>query len=146
MALFAGELNPVAPKAQKKVPLPDGLDLDAWINDAPSESSSDDENPKKMIFHEEEQRNVRHRQPEMDEDELARPLQPFTVKNSTDALTLDKKIILISVLNMHLLILRLYSLVLDLVLDIATVFYVDNLVRLFLILYNKPDLFKKCTA
>lgn len=35
--LFDGELNPVAPKAQKKVPVPDGLDLDAWINDPPSE-------------------------------------------------------------------------------------------------------------
>lgn len=25
-------MNPVAPKAQKKVPVPEGLDLDAWIN------------------------------------------------------------------------------------------------------------------
>ncbi|CAL8097067.1 unnamed protein product [Calicophoron daubneyi] len=31
-SLFAGEINPVAPKAQKKVPIPEGLDLDAWIN------------------------------------------------------------------------------------------------------------------
>ncbi|XP_018015411.1 AP-3 complex subunit delta-1 isoform X2 [Hyalella azteca] len=36
--LTAGELNPVAPKAQKKVPVPDGLDLDAWMNAPPSES------------------------------------------------------------------------------------------------------------
>ena len=35
---FADELNPVAPKAQKKVPIPEGLDLDAWINEPPSES------------------------------------------------------------------------------------------------------------
>jgi AP-3 complex subunit delta-1 len=35
---FDGELNPVAPKAQKKVPVPEGLDLDAWINEPPSES------------------------------------------------------------------------------------------------------------
>ncbi|CAN8004626.1 unnamed protein product [Ixodes hexagonus] len=42
-ALFAGDLNPVAPKAQKKVPLPDGLDLDQWINDPPSESSEEEE-------------------------------------------------------------------------------------------------------
>ena len=35
---FDGELNPVAPKAQKKVPGPEGLDLDAWINEPPSES------------------------------------------------------------------------------------------------------------
>ncbi|ORZ00266.1 adaptin N terminal region-domain-containing protein [Syncephalastrum racemosum] len=27
------ELNPVAPKAQKKVPVPEGFDLDAWINE-----------------------------------------------------------------------------------------------------------------
>ncbi|XP_060581566.1 AP-3 complex subunit delta-1-like [Ruditapes philippinarum] len=42
-ALFAGELNPVATKAQKKVPVPEGLDLDSWINDPPSESSDDDD-------------------------------------------------------------------------------------------------------
>merc|ERR1712051_926613 len=40
---FAGELNPVAPKAQKKVPIPEGLDLDAWINEPPSESEADSE-------------------------------------------------------------------------------------------------------
>ncbi|KAF8571885.1 hypothetical protein P879_02108 [Paragonimus westermani] len=33
--LFAGEINPVAPKAQRKVPVPEGLDLDAWINPPP---------------------------------------------------------------------------------------------------------------
>ncbi|XP_044260701.1 AP-3 complex subunit delta [Tribolium madens] len=45
LALFMGELNPVAPKAQKKVPIPEGLDLDAWINEPPddSDSSSDHE-------------------------------------------------------------------------------------------------------
>lgn len=42
-ALFSGDLNPVAPKAQKKVPVPEGLDLDAWINDPPAESSDDDD-------------------------------------------------------------------------------------------------------
>ncbi|KAL5971341.1 AP-3 complex subunit delta-1 [Taenia solium] len=34
-SLFEGELNPVAPKAQRKVPVPEGLDLDAWINEPP---------------------------------------------------------------------------------------------------------------
>ncbi len=34
-SLFAGELNPVAAKAQRKVPVPEGLDLDAWINEPP---------------------------------------------------------------------------------------------------------------
>ncbi|KAA3680084.1 AP-3 complex subunit delta [Paragonimus westermani] len=33
--LFAGEINPVAPKAQRKVPVPEGLNLDAWINPPP---------------------------------------------------------------------------------------------------------------
>lgn len=41
--LLTGELNPVAPKAQKKVPIPDGLDLDEWINDPPSESEGEEE-------------------------------------------------------------------------------------------------------
>lgn len=47
--LYAGELNPVAPQAQKKVPVPEGLNLDAWINepistkeDASDEGSDDD--------------------------------------------------------------------------------------------------------
>ncbi|VDP83728.1 unnamed protein product [Echinostoma caproni] len=30
--LFAGEINPVAPKAQRKVPIPAELNLDEWIN------------------------------------------------------------------------------------------------------------------
>jgi AP-3 complex subunit delta-1 len=41
--LYDGELNPVAAKAQKKVPVPEGLDLDAWINDPPSESEEEAE-------------------------------------------------------------------------------------------------------
>lgn len=47
---FEGELNPVAPKAQKKVPLPDGLDLDSWINDPPSESSDEEDLDMNDIF------------------------------------------------------------------------------------------------
>lgn len=89
-ALFAGELNPVAPKAQKKVPVPEGLDLDAWINEPPSDSESEDEKPK-VIFPEEEQRHARHRLPEVDEEELARRREarkqeqannPFYIKSS----------------------------------------------------------------
>nr|XP_020636445.1 AP-3 complex subunit delta-1 isoform X2 [Pogona vitticeps] len=89
-ALFAGELNPVAPKAQKKVPVPEGLDLDAWINEPPSDSESEDEKPR-TIFHDEEQRAPRHRLPEMDEEELARRREvrkqeqannPFYIKSS----------------------------------------------------------------
>ncbi|KAM8890495.1 AP-3 complex subunit delta-1 isoform 4-T4 [Synchiropus picturatus] len=70
-ALFAGELNPVAPKAQKKVPVPEGLDLDAWINEPPSESESEDEQPK-AIFTKEEPKHSRTRHTEVDEKELAR--------------------------------------------------------------------------
>ncbi|CAF1227393.1 unnamed protein product [Rotaria sp. Silwood1] len=40
-ALFDGVLNPVAAKAQRKVAVPNGLDLDAWINDPPSESEDE---------------------------------------------------------------------------------------------------------
>ncbi|GAV06079.1 hypothetical protein RvY_16114 [Ramazzottius varieornatus] len=45
-ALYAGELNPVAPQAQKKVPVPEGLNLEAWINEPAVEktrSGEDDE-------------------------------------------------------------------------------------------------------
>uniref|UniRef100_A0A8C2IWJ8 AP-3 complex subunit delta-1 n=1 Tax=Cyprinus carpio TaxID=7962 RepID=A0A8C2IWJ8_CYPCA len=70
-ALFAGELNPVAPKAQKKVPIPEGLDLDAWINEPPSESESEDEKPK-VVFAKEEPKHYRSRHTEVDEKELAR--------------------------------------------------------------------------
>uniref|UniRef100_A0A158Q7G9 Adaptin_N domain-containing protein n=1 Tax=Elaeophora elaphi TaxID=1147741 RepID=A0A158Q7G9_9BILA len=45
--LFEGELNPVAAKAQKKVPVPEGLDLDAWIHEPDLEdeaSESENEN------------------------------------------------------------------------------------------------------
>lgn len=48
--LFAGDLNPVAPKAQKKVPLPDGLDLDAWINPPPSDSSDSSDEEQTDLF------------------------------------------------------------------------------------------------
>jgi AP-3 complex subunit delta-1 len=37
----AYELNPVAPKAQKKVPVPEGLDLDQWINEPLPELTDD---------------------------------------------------------------------------------------------------------
>ncbi|UJR09107.1 hypothetical protein I4U23_013354 [Adineta vaga] len=39
--LFDGVLNPVAAKAQRKVAVPNGLDLDAWINEPPSESEDE---------------------------------------------------------------------------------------------------------
>lgn len=41
--LFSGDLNPVAPKAQRKVPVPEGLDLDRWINEPLPEESDEEE-------------------------------------------------------------------------------------------------------
>ncbi|XP_052900698.1 AP-3 complex subunit delta [Anopheles moucheti] len=38
--LFASELNPVAPKAQRKVQLPEELDLDEWINQPPESADA----------------------------------------------------------------------------------------------------------
>ncbi|KAL0611321.1 AP-3 complex subunit delta-1 [Plecturocebus cupreus] len=90
-ALFAGELNPVAPKAQKKVPVPEGLDLDAWINEPLSDSESEDERPRAVFHEEEQQRRPKHRPSEADEEELARRREarkqeqannPFYIKSS----------------------------------------------------------------
>ncbi|CAF4263705.1 unnamed protein product, partial [Rotaria sordida] len=39
--LFDCVLNPVAAKAQRKVVVPNGLDLNAWINDPPSDSEDE---------------------------------------------------------------------------------------------------------
>ncbi|KAG7209490.1 hypothetical protein KM043_015576 [Ampulex compressa] len=50
MEAFVGELNPVAPKAQRKVPIPEDLDLDSWINDPPSESSDSEDLDMNDIF------------------------------------------------------------------------------------------------
>ena len=47
---FSGELNPVAPKAQKKVPIPEGLDLDAWINEPPEESEESEDEINDNVF------------------------------------------------------------------------------------------------
>ena len=50
---FNGDLNPVASKAQKKVPVPEGLDLDAWINEpviSESEDSEEDQENYSEVF------------------------------------------------------------------------------------------------
>lgn len=41
VSLFEEELRPVNPRAQKRVPVPEGLDLDAWINPAESKQKED---------------------------------------------------------------------------------------------------------
>lgn len=51
--------------------VPCSLDLDAWINEPPSDSESEDEMPK-AIFHDEEQRHAKQQPPKADEEELAR--------------------------------------------------------------------------
>eukprot|EP00112_Aurelia_sp_Birch-Aquarium-sp1_P011804 Seg2482.5 transcript_id=Seg2482.5/GoldUCD/mRNA.D3Y31 product="AP-3 complex subunit delta-1" protein_id=Seg2482.5/GoldUCD/D3Y31 len=48
--LFAEELLPVAAKAQKKVPVPEGLDLEKWINEPPSDSSDDEDIEQSPFF------------------------------------------------------------------------------------------------
>ncbi|KAL1375806.1 hypothetical protein pipiens_017272 [Culex pipiens pipiens] len=48
--LFVGDLNPVAPKAQRKVQLPEGLDLDEWINTPPQVSSESSDEEKFTLF------------------------------------------------------------------------------------------------
>jgi len=71
--LYAGELNPVGPKAQKKVPVPEGLDLDAWINPPPEDSESEEEeeiaNLGQVFVQEDGEDKKRHKQPT--EEELA---------------------------------------------------------------------------
>ncbi|CAF4344475.1 unnamed protein product, partial [Rotaria sordida] len=39
--LFDDVLNPIAAKAQRKVVVPNGLDLNAWIKDPPSDSEDE---------------------------------------------------------------------------------------------------------
>jgi AP-3 complex subunit delta-1 len=50
LELFAGELNPVAAKAQRKVQIPAGLDLDTYINSPPDESSESSQDEDMPIF------------------------------------------------------------------------------------------------
>ncbi|OXU26869.1 hypothetical protein TSAR_010610 [Trichomalopsis sarcophagae] len=92
---FVGELNPVAPKAQRKVPIPEDLDLDAWINDPPSESSDSEDMDMNDIFIKTEKVNDNYNkrlsyEPTAEELEIrreARKLEqqnnPHYLKNST---------------------------------------------------------------
>lgn len=79
-ALFAGELNPVAPKAQKKVQIPEGLDLDAWINEPLSSESEEEEDEKvSQLFpkcgpfvNDYNNYSTKNKVPELSEEELAK--------------------------------------------------------------------------
>lgn len=70
--LFAGDLNPVAPKAQRKVQIPDGLDLDEWINPPPADSSSSSEDEQTDLFVGKDERAAAegHRAVEMSKEEI----------------------------------------------------------------------------
>lgn len=70
MEAFEGELNPVAPKAQRKVPVPENLDLDSWINDPPSESSDSEDLDMNDIFIKAEKSNDSYSKRELSEPSL----------------------------------------------------------------------------
>ncbi|XP_072743731.1 AP-3 complex subunit delta-1 [Anoplolepis gracilipes] len=70
MEAFEGELNPVAPKAQRKVPIPEDLDLDSWINDPPSESSDSEDLDMNDIFIKTEKPNDSYSKRELSEPSL----------------------------------------------------------------------------
>ncbi|CAL1684949.1 unnamed protein product [Lasius platythorax] len=70
MVAFEGELNPVAPKAQRKVPIPEDLDLDSWINDPPSESSDSEDLDMNDIFIKAEKSNDSYSKRELNEPSL----------------------------------------------------------------------------
>ena len=70
---FAGELNPVGPKAQKKVPVPEGLDLEAWINEPEEESEEEEEEDEKstdQVFVKDDKEAARRKVVEPSEEEL----------------------------------------------------------------------------
>lgn len=95
--LFAGDLNPVAPKAQRKVQLPDGLDLDEWINPPPAESSAsseDEEAPwwlvaKEHVENESKSRTVELTEEERDQMRKARRIEQ--IDNPNYLKSYDKK-------------------------------------------------------
>ena len=78
--LFEGELLPVAPKAQRKVPIPEGLDLDEWINPPPPVEDRDSEsdvsdNDKDELFVKESERSHHHKRKvseELSPEEIAK--------------------------------------------------------------------------
>lgn len=77
---------------QSPFPLIFSLDLDAWINEPPSESESEDEQPK-AIFTKEEPKHARPRHTEVDEKELAKVRAP----EASGALELHDNICLVKV-------------------------------------------------
>lgn len=87
--MFQGWVHRLEPLCDLAVPC--SLDLDAWINEPPSDSESEDEIPK-AIFHDEEQRHAKQQPPKADEEELAR----------VSAITLGQSALLEQALNSKL--------------------------------------------
>ncbi|KAM7444286.1 AP-3 complex subunit delta-1 [Porites harrisoni] len=69
-SLFRGELNPVASKAQKKVQVPEGLDLDKWINQPPSESSEEEQDIETIFDPHGEHKELKQKHESEDEEEM----------------------------------------------------------------------------
>ena len=67
--LFEGEFNPITPKAKKKVPVPEDLNLDNWIHEPEPEPKMAEENEdedeetfreKKPLYEEEDEEVVQN--------------------------------------------------------------------------------------
>lgn len=86
--LFAGDLNPVAPKAQKKVPVPEGLNLDEWINQPQSDSSeSSDEEQKEFFIADHNNEQERKTKPELTPEAAEKVCNPYKLVASLNLLT-----------------------------------------------------------
>nr|CAB3222285.1 AP-3 complex subunit delta-1 [Phallusia mammillata] len=87
-SLFKGELNPVAPKAQRKVPVPEGLDLDAWINDPPSSSEDEEEEQKKKMDFNETYNEIysptREKQKELSTEEIQKKREERRIEQASN--------------------------------------------------------------
>ncbi|XP_037919686.1 AP-3 complex subunit delta isoform X3 [Hermetia illucens] len=85
--LFVGDLNPVAPKAQRKVQVPDGLNLDEWINTPPDDSSSSSEEEQNDLFISNENHdsdNNRRRNDDLSKEEIARRREARMIEQSNN--------------------------------------------------------------
>ncbi|XP_068728186.1 AP-3 complex subunit delta-1-like [Montipora capricornis] len=99
-SLFRGELNPVAAKAQKKVQVPEGLDLDKWINNPPSESSEEEEELETLFDTPSEHKGLKQKHESEDEEEMKKRREqrkqdqlsnPHYLKMSSKGDNLEKK-------------------------------------------------------
>lgn len=83
--LFAETLNPVAPRAQRKVPVPAGLDLDAQIHTPPpSDSEDDDDYFADQRFYEDESEASSRRHEEYTPEEKAQRKKERKARHAND--------------------------------------------------------------